>query len=418
MFSCSSTSNLLRQETECSSGAREESALLRSAGGVRLAVRGPVVRACSAGGTDVLYIFGAGWLRISVAGVPRSKIRVNIGLPALPAPPQRLLGPLVPHLAVHEARRRHPLDAYFVALDELVLGTGCNFMSVCPIAYWNELDIGSPFQRSGGRYDLRMTDSLFEGALRCLLWRAARAGVVVHLYPFDFVAFNHPAMWARSPLYYRNNLHGWFTQQAPKGYKGFHAAIKDRDPRDAYETLTAYFRRMARLIDNRHPHAVVPVLEGQSRRTDYVLSGFRAGRTLGVNIKSLYQDIAWPAMAGVLAKDLTWRDYLRSASFVSCHSCDSGGRTVKTFERLLPFAVVLDFSLLASTDGTGSGRGEASRYRRPEGSRPNLDDLVAVWNEGLETAGDRFLGLEIKTLSWDDARSILPAVTGRIDITT
>jgi hypothetical protein len=117
-------------------------------------------------------------------------------------------------------------------------------------------------------------------------------------------------------------------------------------------------------------------------------------------------------MAEHLGKDETWRQLLREAAFISAHHCDSGGVTARILGRLLPFASELDFTLLASTDGTGAGCGELSRYRRPRGTRPNLDDLAAIWREGIEAAvppSAGFLGLEIKTTSWADALEILPA---------
>ncbi|HUX06472.1 MAG TPA: hypothetical protein VMX35_04100 [Acidobacteriota bacterium] len=384
--------------------------LLRAAPGIELSARGPAARAATYGRADILYVYGEGNLRIAVCGKPRAGLTAVVSLPQILQPQGGLLGPLMPHLAVPESKKRHPLDAYFLALDGLVVAADCNYMSICPIAYWNDLDIGSPFTLIDGRRDLSEIDPLFEGAFRCLLWRAARAGVAVHLYPFEFVSFNHPGMWARSPLYAPNNIHGWIDEAAPRGYKGFHRILKDCEPQAALEILCDYFRRLCGMIDTRHPHTVVPVLEGQSRRVDINLSANRLGRPLGINQKSLYRDHAWPAMEQHLTSDSAWRGLLRDAALVSCHSCDSGGVTARILARLKPFALDLNFSLLASTDGTGAGCGELSRYRRPRGTRPNLDDLIEIWREGRATAGDRFLGLEIKTTDWDDAQEILAAV--------
>ncbi len=388
--------------------------ILRAAPGITLAVRGPAARATTSGPTDILYVYGQGSLRIAVGGKPRASLTAAVSLPEPRQPQGRLVGPLMPYLGAPESKKRHPLDAYFLALDDLVVPCGCNYMSLCPIACWNDLDIGSPFTLVRGKCDLSEIDPLFEGAFRCLLWRAARSGVAVHLYPFEFVSFNHPSMWARSPLNAVGNVHGWIDEDAPRGYKGFHRILKNGEPPGAREILCDYFQRLSRMIDPRQPHAVVPVLEGQSRRVDINLSMLRQGRTLGINQKSLYQDSAWPAMEQHLSNDPAWRGLLRDAAFISCHSCDSGGVTARILARLKPFALDLSFSLLASTDGTGAGCGELSRHRRPRGTRPNLDDLIDIWREGLAKAGDRFLGLEIKTLGWEDALEILPAVTGRI----
>ena len=385
--------------------------LLRPAPGIELAVRGPAVRASGAN-TDVLYLFAEGTLRIAVAGKPRACIEARVVLPDIPAMKRgaRLLGPLFPHQCVPDGRKRHPLDCYFVALDELVVANGLNYMSLCPIAYWHEPDIGSPFPLIGGLSDLSQIDPLFEGAMRCLLWRAAHEGVAVHFYPFEFVSFTHAHQWIRSPLNSANNIHGWIEREAPYAYKGFHAAIKEDDPPGTRDVLLAYFAALARMIDPRQPHAIVPVLEGNSRSVDAALAAGAQGRPLGCNQKSLYRDESWPEMEEHLVNDETWRGLLRSCAFVSCHSCDCEGVTARRLGRLLPSADALDFALLASTDGTGCGQGEASRHRRPDGARPNSSDIAAAWTEGLETAGDRFLGLEIKLLGWEDALTTLPSV--------
>ena len=389
--------------------------LLRPAAGIELSVRGPAVRAAGSN-VDVLYLFAAGTLSIGVAGKPRADIEAEVTLPALDPARQsgRLLGPLFPHQAVPDGRKRHPLDSYFVALDELVVANGLNFMSLCPIAYWVDRDIGSPFPLSGGRRDLRQIDPLFEGAMRCLLWRAAREGVAVHLYPFEFVSFTHGYQWARSPLNAANNIHGWIERDAPYAYKGFHAAVKQDDPPGSRDILLDYFAALARMIHPSQPHSLVPVLEGSSRSVDAALAARTHGRLLGCNQKSLYRDESWPEMENHLVNDEAWCALLRSCRFVSSHSCDCGGVTARRLGRLLPYADALDFALLASTDGTGCGRGEASRARRPAGARPSADDIAAAWTEGADTAGDRFLGLEIKLLGWEDALAILPTVAQRL----
>ena len=387
---------------------------------LRDGIAGLVIRGCAyhpprrTGERYVLYLDGARGMRLHVRGKPKSRLRRTVERPEIPAAPSPLIGPLMPHIGCPDSLKAHPLDSYFEALDRIVVPTGCNYLSVCPIAYWNDLDIGSPFTLVRGKCDLSEIDPLFEGAFRCLLWRAARSGVAVHLYPFEFVSFNHPSMWARSPLNAAKNKHGWIDEAAPRGYKGFHRILKNGEPPGAREILCDYFQRLSRMIDPRQPHAVVPVLEGQSRRVDINLSMLRQGRPLGINQKSLYQDSAWPAMEQHLSNDPAWRGLLRDAEFISCHSCDSGGFTSRILGRLIPFAREMDFALLASIDGTGAGCGELSRFRRPRGTRPNLDDLIEIWREGLAKAGDRFLGLEIKTLGWEDALEILPAVTGRI----
>jgi hypothetical protein len=412
--------------------------LLRAASGIELTVKGPVAR-CSSNGSDVLYIYRDGTLRIAVSGKPRASLTTAISLPKVPQPATRVLGPLMPHLCVPEHLKRHPLDSYFVALDRLVIANDLNYLSLCPIACWSDLDIGSPFVLTRGKRDLSEIDPLFEGAFSCLFWRAARAGVAVHLYPFEFVSFNHADFWNRSPLNAANNIHGWIDSSQPLAYKGFHGIIKDGDPAGARDILYSYFRRLCGMIDPRqavsgltchavgracHAHSVIPVLEGQSRTVDINLAAHRRGRPLGINQKALYQDSAWSASGGMnehLSKDPAWRgllsDVSASGGFVSCHSCDSNGVTKRILGRLLPFASEFGFALLASTDGTGAGCGELSRYRRPRGTRPNLDDLTNIWREGLETAvppSAGFLGLEIKTTSWDDALEILPAVAERI----
>ena len=395
---------------------------------LRDGIAGLVIRGCAAhraGDRYVAYLDGARKFKVQVKGKPRARLERTIAepeIPEMPAVSDGLLGPMEPQQFVPGGRKVHPLDAYFVALDELVINAGCNFMSICPIAYWSDEaagpgGMGSPWLVRGGRFDLASWDPLFWRAMRCLLWRAARAGIAVHLYPFEFISFNHGYMWeGRAPLYAGNNQQGWFAQTTPKGYKGFHTAIKLREPRQAFELLTAYFGRCAQLLDPRHHHALVPVIEGQSRSVDHVLAGYRRGRPLGVNLKSLYQDSAWPEMEGHLRSDLTWRELLRWAGFAAIHSCDTGGVIARMVGRLLPYAEELDFAVLSSTDGAGSGCGELSRYRRPQGTRPNVDDLVAIWAESKAAAGGRHLGLEIKVMSWEDALATLPEVTARIEI--
>ena len=387
---------------------------------LRDGIAGLVIRGCAyhpprrTGGRYVLYLDGARGMRLHVKGKPKSRLRRTVERPEIPAAPGPLIGPLMPHIGCPDSIKLHPMDCYFEALDRVIVPTGCNYLSVCPIAYWTPRDIGSPFSRSNGKYDLSTFGAEFRRVFRTFLWRAARQRVAVHIYPFDFVAFNNAESWRRSPLYHRNNIHGWFTEEAPRGYKGLHRALKDsKKPPEAWDYLTAYFQRMSLLLDGRHSHAVVPVLEGQSRRVDLNLSRFRSSRPLGVNNKDTYRDHAWPAMEGHLRNDPAWRELLRAAGFVSCHSCDVD-TVERIWSRLAPFAADYDFGLLASTDGTGSGHGEASKHRRPQGTRPNVDDLVEIWRKGLASAGERFRGLEIKTLGWDDALATLPAVVARI----
>lgn len=397
----------------------------------------------------ILYLHKPGTLRVSVKGKPRTKIKIPIVYPELPANPletQRLLGPLQGQMPHYGKDILSPLDRWFEGVD-LIAGSQCNYFSACPISTWNqERDFGSPFPvaasfrapflPAGGinsaptnrRYNLSKIDPLYRKALTAMFWRAARAGVVIDWYLFDHVSLTHGWMWDANPLNARNNIHGWISDKdcAHGRHDPKHAlyAVYDKgcQPALTKDLVRTMAHNLANLIPPalRDRHRVGAGIETESRTFDWWLL-HKLLKPLDFitisNLKSWYHDQNWHngLLPDLLDTDLRWMQLAESSDIVCAHGCDSNGDTAHRLDRLVDPSGEFGFQLMASTDGTKRGPGPSDR-RRPEGNRPSVDDLVAVWNEALDAAGDKFNGLEIKVLSPEDARSVLPAVASRIDL--
>ena len=319
----------------------------------------------------------------------------------------------MPHMVVPDKLKDHPLDAYSLALDA-VADSGCNYLSLAATGNWTGLELPSPFEKDAyGKYDLESFSPLYRKGVRCLNQRAARDAVSIHWYPFEFVSFNHAEFWNRSPFNALKNNNYWITagvHGAPRNYHQFHRAVKERDPAPAFEALKRFYSNMLRTIDKHHPHAVVPVLEGQSRTVDLFFSGRSRDRLLGSNLKGWWADEHWPQMHDNLGDPANlWRRLADRIDFVVCHSCGVDGSAERILTRLLPYAQEFNFQILVSDDGCGSGP-----LRKPHGSRHSVEDLVNLWRLSRQTLGGSFMGLEFKVFGWEDMLYVMPLLAGEL----
>jgi hypothetical protein len=405
----------------------------------------------------IAYLYRPGKLKIKIKGKPRTKIVIPVTEPALPATratapgaqrleshdsqpggyatlgAQALCGPLQPQLAFPDSEVLHPFDRFIFAVD-LVAESGNNFLSLCPLSYWN--NSGSieyqylppaPFVKVNGKYDLRRIDPTYRKVLTAMFWRAARAGIALDWYLLDHVSFTHDWMWNKHPLNAANNVHGWISADgcscgynktwalnATHKYESVPKGCGSTEMRAVFATM---LRNLAGLVPKelRGRVRVGVGIETESRTFDWwvVTQIIRplALRAIS-NLKDWYSDNAFDEgwMPGILETDQRWRELAQAVDVVTLHGCDSGGETARRLARLFQAAQRYNFDLLASTDGAGLG----SPKRRPEGDRPNVDDLESAWQEGMNASGPWFGGLEIKHLGLADLRETLPAIAKKL----
>jgi hypothetical protein len=346
-----------------------------------------------------------------------------------------LCGPLQPQLAFPDSEVLHPYDRFIFAVD-LVAESGCNFLSLSPLSYWN--NSGSiayqylppaPFVKGNGKYDLRRIDPTYRKVLTCMFRRAARAGITVDWYLLDHVSFTHDWMWNKHPLNAANNVHGWITADGCScGYNKtwalnvthkYESVPKGCGSAEMRSVFTTMLRNLAGLVpkDLRPRVRVGPGIETESRTFDWWVVT-QIIKPLGLraisNLKAWYDNKAFADgwMPGILETDQKWWELAQNIVAVVLHGCDSGGETARRLARLFEAAQRYHFNLMASTDGAGLG----SPKRRPEGNRPSVDDLEKAWQEGLQSAKELFSGLEVKHLGLADARLVFPALARRITL--
>jgi len=273
----------------------------------------------------------------------------------------------------------------------------------------------SPFARAGAKFDLVHYDEKFLGRFEALLAHAAQRGVVVQVDIFDEVMLHHWRFWIQSEWAAENNVNRWLGRQKPgpgNWLPYFYDTVDGGQPPWTLRLQESYFDTIAARV--RPPHLIGDgneLVDAEFSR--HFLERFGGENRLVCGNRALWntEDPSTDkAKQEALLGDPAFEKIFAKVDYIAVHSVEPS-----TIERRYRFVEPVlqrhpHLKVIFSTDGAGLG----SRQRRPQGIRPNADDIREVISRGRLLAGERFGGVEVKLMDYADFLELTRSLGGGI----